>query len=153
MPGQIFRCFFFPTRLLPLLFLTLLFGCSDANRVEIQVNNVNAWVELAATPEGRRQGLMGRDVLGRDEGMLLVFPDERIIEMWMLNTEIPLDVGFFDRSGRLLQWLTMLPDGGKRIYASPAPALYALEMNRGWFQRFGLRPGAQLHLPEPVVGK
>ncbi len=93
---------------------------------------------------------MQRPSLAADEGMLLVFPRALVLEMWMLNTLIPLDVGFFDRQGRLINWLSMEPDGGRRIHTSSAPARYALEMNQGWFTRHHIRAGARLVLPHPV---
>ena len=131
----------------------LLTACSEVERVGIQVDGVSARVELAYTVEGRRLGLMGRQQLGRDEGMLFVFPREKVLEMWMLNVRIPLDVGFFDRNGRLLGWRSMRVDGGTAIYASTAPALYALEMNQGWFERYPIAPGAQLRMPFPVEAR
>ena len=140
-------------RWLLLLFVLLLPGCGQDERIEIQVGQVSARVELASTGDARRQGLMGRRSLGQDQGMLMVFPHERTIQIWMLNMEMPIDIGFFDHNGVLLDWRSMEPDGGKRIYASPAPALYALEMNQGWFNRHGLQLGAYLHLPAPVVGR
>ena len=139
--------------LTPFILVTLLSACSEAELVGIQVDDINARVELAYTPEGRRLGLMGRQQLGRDEGMLFVFPREKVLEMWMLNVQIPLDVGFFDRNGRLLGWRSMGVDGGKAIYASTAPALYAMEMNQGWFERHPIAPGAQLRLPFPVEAR
>lgn len=134
-----------------LLFFLLLSGCGREQLIDIQVGPASARVELASTADARRQGLMGRRSLGRDQGMLLVFPYEKTVQIWMLNMEMPIDVGFFDRHGRLLDWSSMQPDGGNRIYGSPAPALYTLEMNRGWFKRHGLQTGAQLRLPEPMV--
>jgi uncharacterized membrane protein (UPF0127 family) len=124
----------------------------DDGRVwlDIEVGGISARVELAATGNARREGLMQRPSLAADEGMLLVFPRALVLEMWMLNTLIPLDVGFFDRQGRLINWLSMEPDGGRRIHTSSAPARYALEMNQGWFTRHHIRTGARLVLPHPV---
>ena len=140
--------------LFPLLFFMLLLtSCGEVERVGIRVGDVNANVELAFTNEARRKGLMGRERLGRSEGMLFVFPREKVREMWMLNVPIPLDVGFFDRRGQLLDWQTMAPDGGRKIYRSSAPALYVLEMNRGWFARHQIEAGARLELPHPIAGR
>jgi len=132
---------------------TLLTACSEVELVGIQVDSIDARVELAYTAEARRQGLMRRQQLGRDEGMLFVFPQEKVLEMWMLNVQIPLDVGFFDRTGRLLGWRSMGVDGGMAIYESTAPALYALEMNQGWFERYPIALGAKLRLPFPVEAR
>jgi len=133
--------------------LALLAGCNESELVEIRVNGVSAWVEIADTDERRRTGLMRRQNLGRDEGMLLVFPMPRIQQIWMLNTPMPLDVGFFDADGVLLNSVSMSPDGGRTIHESTGPAVYALEMNIGWFERNGISPRAQLNLPYAIEGR
>ncbi len=138
------------TLLLAVLLPFLLSACNGEREIRVQVDNINAWVETALTYEQRSEGLMGRESLERDHGMLFVFPEPQILKFWMLNTPLALDVGFFDAGGKLLNVAQMEPDGGKRIYRSAGPALYALEMNRGWFRRHGLRPGVRLHLPEPI---
>jgi len=132
--------------------LALLAGCNESELVDIRVDGVGAWVEIADTDERRRKGLMQRQDLGQDEGMLLVFPTPRVQQIWMLNTPIPLDAGFFDADGVLLNIASMSPDGGRTIHASKGPAIYALEMNIGWFERNGIRSGARLNLPFPILG-
>ena len=132
------------------LSLLLLSGCGRDDGIEIRVGPAVAWVEVAATGESRRQGLMGRRALKPDQGLLMAFPRAQRIQLWMLNMEMPLDVGFFDRQGVLLGWRTMEPDGGRQIHTAPAPSLYALEMNKGWFAAHGLVPGARLQLPHPI---
>ena len=138
---------------LSLLLLFLCGGAAAEERLQVHVGNVPAQVELARTPEARSRGLMHREGLGTDAGMLFVMPETRVIRLWMRNTLIPLDVGFFDAEGRLIEFLSMEPDGGRRIHRSSEPALYALEMNRGWFESRGLEPGARLRLPRPIDGE
>lgn len=141
------------------VFLLLLFtifslaGCLESRRATVQVNNISARVDVAATPGQRQHGLMYRESLGRDEGVLMIFPEPQEVSLWMLNTRLPLDVGFFDRHGVLQSVMSMQPDGGERLYHSPPETLYALEMNRGWFDRYALRPGACLKLPYPMTGE
>ncbi len=142
------------TKWLPLWgVLALLAGCNESELVEIRVDGVSAWVEIADTDERRRRGLMQRQDLGRDEGMLLVFPTPRVQQIWMLNTPIPLDAGFFDADGVLLNTVSMSPDGGRTIHESMGPATHVLEMNIGWFERNALRPGARLNLPYVIEGR
>jgi len=120
-------------------------GCSEKPvKIVVQVDNINAHVELVDTEETRRQGLMHREHLDKDEGLLIAFSQSQTISLWMLNTPLPLDVGFFDEQGRLFQIEHMEPDGGKTIHSSVAPGRYALEMNKGWFNRHGIKVGAQL---------
>ncbi len=146
-----------PICLIPLLWLSLsISGCEffpSAKLVSARVDDVLIQVAVAADEESRRQGVMGRDSMESDEGMLLVYPKEKIIKLWMLNTHLPLDAGFFDSDGVLVGVVSMNPDGGKQIHASPKPAIYALEMNQGWFERKGIRPGARLKLPYKIEGR
>ncbi len=128
-----------------LCLLIFVAGCDQKpEKTVVRVDNVNAYVEFAATASARQQGLMHRERLAKDEGMLLAFARPQVISLWMLNTPLPLDVGFFDEDGRLFQVVSMVPDGGKKIYKSLQPGRYALEMNLGWFSRHGLKVGAML---------
>ena len=54
-------------------------------------------VEIAKTEQQHAQGLMFRNKLNKNEGMLFVFNEERILEFWMKNTLIDLDIGYFDK--------------------------------------------------------
>lgn len=141
-------CFLFS-----LLLCWLLSGCDGRERIALTVDGVRVMAELAATPEQRRQGLMGRSELGPDQGMLLLFPAPDMLKIWMLNTNIPLDAGFFDGEGKLVNTHSMQPDGGRAIYTSLRPAIYVLEMNLGWYERHALLPGARLQLPFPISAK
>lgn len=148
------RAFF----IVPLAILLASLSCSvedlwPRQRVEISVGGVPALVEIASTPEEREKGLMFRERLNENEGMLFVFPEEKPLSFWMKNTLIPLDVGFFDAGGFLIEVQRMEPDDGKTVHQSPEPGVYALEMNAGWFERHGLRRYARLKLPDPVRGR
>ncbi len=80
----------------------------------------------------------------------MVFPREKTLKVWMLNMSIPIDVGFFDKNGLLLNTFSLEPDVGLAIYASEGPAIYALEMNKGWFKQHAIEKRAKLHLPYPI---
>ncbi|MET0013144.1 MAG: DUF192 domain-containing protein [Sedimenticola sp.] len=129
-----------------------LVGCGDPEPVSLELGGRVVVAELAVTPEARNRGLMHRDHLGVDEGMLFVFPSQRIRQFWMRNTPIPLDIGFFDRQGVLVNYLSMSPNSDI-IHRSTRPALYALEMNRGWFSQNGIEPGMKLQLPYEIEGR
>ena len=59
----------------------------------------------------------------------------------MKNTFIPLDIAFISADGTILEIHSMSPSDGERVYRSGRPALYALEVNRGWFLTHGVVPG------------
>jgi uncharacterized membrane protein (UPF0127 family) len=96
--------------------------------------------ELAVTEEDKRVGLMFRRSLGEGSGMLFVYEREGRWAMWMKNTYVPLSVAFIDVNGRILNIEDMAPLTEDTHQAS-GPAKYALEMNRGWFAKHGIRPG------------
>lgn len=98
------------------------------------------WVEIALTPEAQSQGLMFRESLPWDQGMLFVYDRPQHLTFWMKNTTIPLDIAFISAEGRIEEILAMTPLTEK-IYRSSRPALYALEVNRGWFRKKGVKVG------------
>lgn len=109
-------------------------------------------VEVAATPEERQTGLMHRRSLGEDQGMLFIFERRGLWGMWMKNTYIPLSVAFIGEDGRIINIEDMVPHT-EDSHNAAAPARYALEMNKGWFARHRIRPGALVEglnsLPRP----
>jgi uncharacterized protein len=103
-------------------------------------------IEYANTPALRERGLMFRESLPEDHGMLFIFPGEEKLAFWMKNTLIPLSIGYFDKSKRLIDVQEMTPAAiGDRLppsYPSKHPAQYALEMPKGWFERNKVGIGA-----------
>ena len=89
-------------------------------------------VEVVATDAERARGLMHRQSLGRDEGMLFIFDEPAYHSMWMKNTLIPLSVAFIDDKGTILNILDMEPQT-EDSHMSAGPAIYAIEVNKGWF--------------------
>ncbi len=117
---------------------------SRPGRVPIKVDTASLWVEIADRPDTRQMGLMFRQSLPQDEGMLFVFEEPQILVFWMRNTFIPLDIAFISPEGVILNIESMRPlDEGPR-YRSLGPARYAIEANQGWFESRGIRPGARV---------
>ncbi len=130
-------------------------GQADCDRDHVHLHG--AWgqaefsVEIAQTIPERALGLMNRDALPRGAGMLFVFEDEAPRAFWMKNTRIPLDILYFDGTGRLVSVskeaqpfdLTPLPSSG--------PAQYVLEINGGLFDRF--RMDETTVIEHPVIEK
>ncbi|MFO1431165.1 MAG: DUF192 domain-containing protein [Candidatus Competibacteraceae bacterium] len=121
-----------------------------AGEADIRVDNTRFHVEIAQTLQERQQGLMFRTQLPLDHGMLFIQPQAAPAAFWMKNTYIPLDLLYFDSTGRLQEIHAEVPPCTVPecpSYVSNGPIKYILELNAGSAQRLGLKPGAQLHLP------
>jgi uncharacterized membrane protein (UPF0127 family) len=97
-------------------------------------------VEVVATQEQRAKGLMFREKMARNDGMLFVFDEPGYHAMWMMNTLIPLSVAFLDASGRILNIEDMAPQT-QDSHPAAGPARYAIETNKGWFAQNGIKAG------------
>ena len=100
--------------------------------------------EVANTTESRAEGLMYRNNLPANYGMLFVFDQTAQHCMWMRNTLIPLSVAFIDGNGRIINVEEMLPQTDSN-HCAAKPARFALEMSTGWFRSRGLSGGTQLN--------
>jgi hypothetical protein len=98
-------------------------------------------VELAISAEQRAQGLMFRRRLAADAGMLFLYPDDRVISMWMKNTLIPLDMLFIGADGRIVQIAERAVPGSMAMVSSDRPARAVLELNGGTAARLRIKPG------------
>jgi uncharacterized membrane protein (UPF0127 family) len=89
------------------------------------------------------QGLMHRQSLGANAGMLFIFDEAQIHCMWMKNTLIPLSVAFIDASGTIINIADMQPHS-EQSHCASTPAVFALEMTKGWFAQRGVKPGTKV---------
>lgn len=96
--------------------------------------------ELAASEPSRTRGLMFRETLPPNHGMLFVFDAKAIHCMWMRNTLVPLSVAFLDDDGRIVNIEDMQPQT-EQSHCARAPVRYALEMSQGWFANRGFKAG------------
>lgn len=99
--------------------------------------------EVAATEANRQQGLMFREKMGQNEGMVFLFEQPAPICMWMKNTLIPLSVAFIDADGKIINIEDMQPRSTES-HCAKKPARYALEMNQGWFKQKNIKPGTAI---------
>ena len=99
--------------------------------------------EVAADNATRMQGLMYRESLGANAGMLFIFDEAATHCMWMKNTLIPLSVAFIDEGGAILNIADMQPHS-EQSHCAATQALFALEMTKGWFAQRGVKPGTKL---------
>ncbi|QOR39858.1 DUF192 domain-containing protein [Billgrantia diversa] len=116
-------------------------------------------VELARTSAERQKGLMDRDRLAADAGMLFLYEEQQPAAggFWMYRTRIPLDIAFIDASGRIATLHTMQPCLSRNPYDCPvtiAGATYhaALEVNAGYFEERGIEEGACVTWPGRAEG-
>jgi len=112
---------------------------------KLDVGGIPVTAEIADTPALREHGLMGRDSLPENHGMLFVYPDERSLSFWMRSTPIDLDIAFMDRAGAILNIATMQANDDSS-HVSEGPAMYALEMEAGWFEANGIDAGTRVGL-------
>lgn len=110
----------------------------------VTIGGKKLMVEIADTPAIQRRGLMFRDSLAKNNGMLFIYEYPKILTFWMKNTGIPLSIGFFDQDGVLLEIDDMKPYTLYPQTVSSKPAKYALEVNIGWFKQNDIAPGARL---------
>ena len=97
-------------------------------------------VEVVRTDEERARGLMFREKLERESGMLFIFDEPAYHSMWMKNTLIPLSVAFVDAQGTILNILDMEPQT-LDSHMSAGPSIYAIETNKGWFAGKRIKAG------------
>jgi uncharacterized membrane protein (UPF0127 family) len=104
-------------------------------------------VEIADNEERRRTGLMFRDNLGANAGMLFDFGHEDQVSMWMGNTFIPLDMLFIAADGEIVRIARRTqPLSPDHIY-SLAPVRAVLEINAGTADRLGIHVGDRVIYP------
>lgn len=101
-------------------------------------------VEIADAPQERSRGLMFREYMPVDAGMLFIFPEERERSFWMRNTLITLDIIYFDADGRYVSAAERAVPLDETGLPSAGPAQYVLEINGGLAELVGIGPGATL---------
>ncbi len=139
-----------------LLVLAVLTGCGRAqppvpelktveDRFPIKVGGQVVQMQIAILPAESQRGLMFRKTMGTEEGMIFLYERPQQMSFWMRNTELPLDMGFFDADGKLKEVYPMYPHD-ERPVESLGIRRFALEMNQGWYRKNGLKPGDALDL-------
>jgi len=98
-------------------------------------------VELALTTEQRSQGLMHRESMPQDHGMLFDFGETRPVSMWMRNTPLPLDMLFIQRDGTISHIHRKAVPFSEAIIDSRGPVNYVLELNGGRAAALGIDVG------------
>ena len=132
-----------------LALLSLACTACMAQEPHVVLNGERFTVELAETVDQQALGLMFREEMADDHGMLFIFPVEAMRGFWMKNTRIPLDIFYFDADLRLVSVSeNARPCKTQRCpgYPSKGPAKYVLELNAGKAAELGARVGDVLEL-------
>ena len=112
-------------------------------------HDVTLHVEVADEPGERSQGLMNRDSMPDDAGMLFVWPEDTESGFWMKDTLIPLSIAFVTAGGVVIDVQDMEPQS-EEFHRAPRPYRYAVEVNQGWFGDSDVRVDDLLQLPVGV---
>lgn len=135
-------------RLLALVSVFALSSCASAGTHWVELGGQRYQVELAQDEASRARGLMFRDEMEADHGMLFIHDREEPQAYWMKNTKIPLDILYFDNQRRLVSQQRDVPPctlgDGCPPYPSKGAARYVLELNAGQANRLQLKDGAEL---------
>ena len=99
--------------------------------------------EVALNDADRAQGLMFREKMGPNEGMVFRFNSTNQVCMWMKNTLLPLTAAFVADDGTIVNLVDMEPQT-LNSHCSIKPVRFVLEMNQGWFAKKGIKAGAKL---------
>jgi len=116
---------------------------SEAKAIKAKIGDKIYTFEVADTVWERSRGLMLREKIDKDSGMFFVFDRADYVKFHMANTSIPLDIAFIDSDFTILEIRKMQPLNAKPIL-SGAKVQYALEVNRGFFIKVGLKVGDRI---------
>ena len=123
------------------------FGQAQDRFVKVLFSNgKGVMAELAVSNEDRARGLMFREKIMPDQGMLFIFEREDLHAFWMKNTLIPLSAAFIADDGSVVNIEDMKPHA-LDSHCSKKPVRFVLEMNLGWFAKRGIKPGYKLSGP------
>lgn len=115
--------------------------------IDTPVGPARFTVEIADTPAERERGLMYRQTLAEDAGMLFLFEDEVRRSFWMKNTYLPLDMIFIQASGRIAAIVENTTPLSLEPVSPKVNAKAVLELNGGTAARRGIAVGARVHYP------
>lgn len=128
---------------------------ADDGLIPIQLpGGVIIQAEIADTMKKRAEGLMYREHLAKDRGMLFTFDQAQVWTFWMKNTKIPLDIIWMNEKKQIIHIARNVPictrnDDGCPQYQPNDPAMYVLEIGGGEAERLKLEKGSRLQFKLP----
>jgi uncharacterized membrane protein (UPF0127 family) len=114
--------------------------------VSMKIGSRDFDLEVARTAEEQERGLMKRDSMPQNHGMIFVFPREQVLSFWMKDTRFPLDILFVDGKGKIVSMFQMKPYDLSNT-SSDRPAQFAIELNAGAAKVAGVNVGDVLDIP------
>jgi uncharacterized membrane protein (UPF0127 family) len=118
-------------------------GESNLKRQQFQIGTYLIDAELARTAEERQRGLMFRESLAENQGMMFQFSQTDQYCMWMKNTLIPISIAFIDEQGKIIN-IEEMQANSEQTTCAKSKARYALEMNKGWYRQREIKVGQQI---------
>lgn len=103
-------------------------------------------IEIADDQSERSRGLMFREAMADDHGMLFVFPETQPVGFWMQNTPMPLDLLFIGQDGRVRDILPGEPFS-EALIAPSEPVRFVLELKQGTAEKAGIKDGDFMRHP------
>jgi uncharacterized protein len=127
-------------------------GCNSTKTVDpfglrtvnLTVGGLSLKAEIAEDDQSREMGLMFRDSLPEDHGMLFIFDQPHQASFWMKNTKIPLSIAFLENDRVISEEKSMRPYDETLIQSRSDKIRYAIEVNAGWFDRHQVKPGTKV---------
>jgi uncharacterized protein len=127
-------------------------GCNSTKTVDpfglrtvnLTVGGLSLKAEIAEDDQSREMGLMFRDSLPEDHGMLFIFDQPHQASFWMKNTRIPLSIAFLENDRVISEEKSMRPYDETLIQSRSDKIRYAIEVNAGWFDRHQVKPGTKV---------
>ena len=140
--------------LIPLLIALLLSGCdrgpqSNLPTTPMTIGSKTYTLEIAAKNEERNKGLMQRDSMPADHGMIFLFAKDTDEGFWMKNTRIPLDILYIQQDGKVITIKHMLPYHLETV-SSDGKYRYAIELNSGQADACGIKQGDTVKIPDVI---
>ena len=110
--------------------------------VKLWIGKHEIAAEIAASPKELATGMMHRDTIGEDEGMLFILPYPHRASFYMRNTKVPLSCAYLDAEGTILEIHDLQPFNEEPVFAKSSDIQFVLETKQGWFDRHDVHLGS-----------
>lgn len=108
-------------------------------------------LQFAVTMPEMQRGLMYRESIQANEGMIFIYEKPQAMSFWMQNTPLPLHIGFFDAAGVLKEYYPLFPHDENTVKSRGTNLQFAVEVQQGWFRENKVLGGAKLDLKAVIA--